>query len=566
MSAARNPFPTFGFNRALIASACACAAFLFAACFETRLAEPDKGGNSSETVALVDGKVVDASGYAVAGAWVALVPDDYNPVKGQALPAGLTAVTDAKGHYSLTKVPKGRYGLEAIHPNDGTRLFTEGNELREASETLASGTLRKPGRVRVRLPDYFRLPGGYLFVPHTRFAWPVTGTALEHGYIDMDSLPAASYAAVAFARDTDISVPDTLGRDLDVLPGDTLSVGILAGWKNSSRVNVNTTASGAYIGTDLKGFPMLVRLDAGNFDFTTASSDGSDLRFTKQDGTPIAHQIDHWDAVNKEAAVWVALDSVRGNDSTQYFRMHWGKSGALSRSDGPAVFGVAGFAAVWHLEEERAGTGAADVYRNSAANADHGLDSLSATDQGGVIGNGHLFRNDEYIRIPSATMALKPVRTITLSAWIKPTSTDSGGGEIASMGNDYGIRVSPNGNAYVFSFNVPRSDSTNFLLATTGVNLLDGAWHHFAASINVNHIDIYVDGVLAGSGTDPLGVIRYDGGPDFFIGHHGNGETQFDYTGSIDEVRMMPSIPGEVWLRFAYLTQKPGANAVKIQP
>ena len=246
--------------------------------------------------------------------------------------------------------------------------------------------------------------------------------------------------------------------------------------------------------------------------------------------------------------------------------MHWGKSRAASKSDGPAVFAGVGFSAVWHIEEEAAGTGTAGLYRNSAANANHGLDSLAATDLGGVIGNGHLFRNREYIRVPAATSALKPAKAVTLSAWVKPTGTDSSGGEIASMGNDYGIRVAPNGNAYMFCFNLPRLDSTNFLLVTSGVNLLDGAWHHFAGLLDGNHIDIYVDGVLAGSGDFPVGVNRYDGGPDFFIGHHGNGETVYDYTGYIDEVRVYQGIPEAAWLRLTYLTQKPGAAALRFSP
>ena len=246
--------------------------------------------------------------------------------------------------------------------------------------------------------------------------------------------------------------------------------------------------------------------------------------------------------------------------------MYWGKPEAVTHSDGAGVFAKAGYAAVWHLEEESAGTGKPGIYRNSAADANHGLDSIASTDQGGVIGNGSYFSNGEYIRVPTATAALKPPKTITLSAWIRPTAADSGGGEIASMGNDYGIRMDANKQAYAFSFNVPRTDSTNFLLATTGLDLMDGQWHLVAACLNGNHIDIYVDGLYITGSDFPLGVIRYDGGPDFFIGHHGNGETKYDYTGYIDEVRMVPAISDPATLRLSYLTQKPGAAALKISP
>jgi hypothetical protein len=561
MKAARSILPA-----AAAAWTASYALLVLTACFETRVADPSKEGNSSETVALVGGRVVDAEGHSVAGASVTLIPDDYNPVAGKPIPAGLKAVTDDQGGFALRKVPKGRYGLEAVHPDGGTRLFSEGNELRDAQASLPEDTLREPGRIRVRLPDYLKTPGGYVYLPHTPYAWPITGTALEHGYIDLAPLPPASYAALAFAADTDLSGADTLARDLDLLPGDSLNVALFAGWAHTARIGVNTTSGGSYLGVTVTGFPMLLRLTAADFDFASAAADGSDLRFSKADGAPMAYQIDHWDSGKKEAAVWVSLDTVRGNDSTQYFRMHWGKAGAVSRSDGAAVFAGAGYAAAWHLEEEEAGTGTPAVYRNSAADANHGFDSLASANRGGVIGNGHWFGNGEYVRVPKATQALKPFPAVTLSAWIRPAGVDSSGAEIATMGNDYGIRVAPNGNAYMFSFNVPRTDSSNFLLITDGVNLLDGAWHHFAGVLNGNHIEIYVDGVLAGAGDFPAGDFRYDGGSDFFIGTHGNGETKFDYTGYIDEVRVFPGVSSAARLRLAYLTQKPDAATLRVLP
>jgi hypothetical protein len=544
--------------------AAALAAAILAGCWEARVT--DAGGNSSETIAMVGGKVVDADGNGVKGAWVALVPDAYNPVAGPALPAGLIAATDGKGAYAFTKVPKGLYGIEARHPSDGTRLFAQGMDLKGSKESLPTDTLRQPGRLRVRLPDYFKDPGGYVFLPHTRFAWPVTGTALEHGYIDLDSLPACNYGAVAFAKDTNLAAADTLGRGLDLLPGDSLALGVFAGWAHAARIVINTTASGAGVGTTLTGFPMLVRLAYADLDFSQAAADGADLRFSKPDGTPLAYQIDHWDAAKREAAVWVALDTVRGNDSAQSFRMHWGKTGAVSRSDGPAVFGTAGFAAAWHLEEEAAGTGTAGLYRNSAANANHGTDSLTAGDRTGVIGNGHYFSPGEYVRVPGATSALKPAGTVSVSAWIKPGATDSGGAEIASMGNDYGIRVTPNGQAYLFNYDTTRTDSSNFLFETTGLNLLDDQWHLVTGILDGTRMEIYVDGVPAGGKDSPQGALNYDGGPDFFIGHHGNRETRWDYTGYIDEVRVLPAHPSAAWLRLAYLTQKPGAAVLKFFP
>lgn len=543
------------------------AALVLAACSADRVADPGKDGNSSETVALVGGKVVDANGNAVNGAWVALVPSAYNPVAAAALPAGLIASTNGKGEFAFSKVPKGKYGFEARHPADGTRLLNLGMDLEDTKkELLATDTLRKPGRVRVRLPDYFKEPGGYVYIPHTRFSWAVTGTAVEHGYLDLDSLPACDYGALAFSKDSNLAIADTLVRSLEVDPGDSLSVGAFAGWTRSARIFINTSATGAGVSANVVGYPMLVRLTASELDFSQALAAGADLRFSKPDGTPINHQIDHWDAVKREAAVWVLLDTVRGNDTAQWFRMHWGKPGAITRSDGPAVFASAGFAAAWHLEEEAAGTGHAGVYRNSAGNANHGLDSLSAADRGGVVGYGHYFAPGEYIRVPAATAALKPEKSLTLTAWVKATATDSDGAEVASMGNDYGLRIRPDGEAYIFNFNLPRSDSTNYVLQTSGQRLLDDQWHLFAGVWDGTRLMIYVDGTLVGSNDYPKGVMRYDGARDFFIGTHGNGETPYDYVGYIDEVRVRPGAADGAWQRLSHQTQKPGATVLRFVP
>jgi hypothetical protein len=540
----------------------AAAALWCTACFESRVAEPDKGGNSSETVAIASGTVVDAQGMPVPGARVALVPDAYNPIAAQDLPAGLVASSDGKGAFRFTEVPKGLYGIEALHPGNGMRLLKPGVDLQERVETLGEIALREPGRVRMGLPDYLTEPGGYVYIPHTRYAWPVDEAALDQGFLELDSLPASEYDAIAFSLDTNLAAADTLARQVAVAPGDSLTVGAFAGWRHSARITLNTTATGAALAESVADFPLLIRLTQGELDFSQTAPDGADLRFSKPDGTPLVYQIDHWDAAARTAALWVLLDTVRPDDSTQSIRMHWGKPGAASLSNGPAVFGRAGYAAVWHLEEEGAGTGTPGLYRNSAADADHGLDSLSTTDRGGVIGHGHYVATGEYIRVPAASAALKPAGDFAISAWVKATATDSGGGEIASMGNDYGIRVFPNGELHVFNYNLPKGDSTTFRYTTTGKNLLDGKWHLVAGVFKGTHIDTYVDGIFTGGSDFPRGVRRYDGGPDFFIGHHGNQEGSFDFTGHLDEVRVIPALPTAAWMKLAYATQRPGASVL----
>ncbi len=69
------------------------------------------------------------------------------------------------------------------------------------------------------------------------------------------------------------------------------------------------TVSGYTGSTPLADFPVLVRLSAtspSGFDYADCASDGSDIRFSDEDGNLIPHEIDTWDTTG-ESLVWVKL-------------------------------------------------------------------------------------------------------------------------------------------------------------------------------------------------------------------------------------------------------------------
>ncbi|MCX7727506.1 MAG: DUF2341 domain-containing protein, partial [Chitinispirillaceae bacterium] len=95
-------------------------------------------------------------------------------------------------------------------------------------------------------------------------------------------------------------------------------------WRDTTRILINTKPSGANISENVYSFPVLVRLNNLNFDFSKAKPNGADIRFAKSDGTHIPYYIEMWDTLNKKADIWVKLDTVYGNDSTKHFTMLWG--------------------------------------------------------------------------------------------------------------------------------------------------------------------------------------------------------------------------------------------------
>jgi len=121
-------------------------------------------------------------------------------------------------------------------------------------------------------------------------------------------------------------------------------------WQHSGSYYILPTPEGADLPATAseENFPLLVRLNRGNFDFTQASAKGEDIRFSAN-GKPLAYQIEEWDAAAGQASIWVRIPMIRGN-ARQEIKMHWGKPDAASESKGSAVFNESnGYVVVMHM-------------------------------------------------------------------------------------------------------------------------------------------------------------------------------------------------------------------------
>ena len=102
-----------------------------------------------------------------------------------------------------------------------------------------------------------------------------------------------------------------------------VSVVSYAAWSNSASLYILTTANGANLpaGAVETNFPVLVRLNANNFNFSQAKTNGEDIRFETADGTPLAYQIEQWDATGGIASIWLRIPLIQGN-TNQQIRMY----------------------------------------------------------------------------------------------------------------------------------------------------------------------------------------------------------------------------------------------------
>jgi hypothetical protein len=121
-------------------------------------------------------------------------------------------------------------------------------------------------------------------------------------------------------------------------------------WTGSQNIVLNTSASGANVAGTVTKFPVLIRLTSNEAAIVAAAKPGgADIRFSKSDGTtPLPYEIDTWEPWG--ASIWVLVDSVKGDNSSQFIKMYWGNPAAVSESNPGAVFDTAnGFVGVWNL-------------------------------------------------------------------------------------------------------------------------------------------------------------------------------------------------------------------------
>lgn len=341
--------------------------------------------------------------------------------------------------------------------------------------------------------------------------------------------------------------------------------GIASGWAHNTNAMLNTSATGAQVSSTQVGFPVLIRLNSGNFDFTQAQPDGRDIRFARLDGTPLAHEIERWDSPNTNAEVWVRVDTVYGNNTTQQFIMLWGNPLAQSTSTPTGVFGASnGFAGVWHLGQQASGTGSLGVYSN-ATGACHGDDFIAATGKGGVVGLGQEFNGaGDHIRLIDPTnFGLD--KAFSFEAWVRntwsfwPWWAHLWGDWTGMPSIEWAIRE---GRVYIaVRENLASGNGCDNLWGDQV--LAKGSWNHVAAVYESGAFKVYVNGVLDSSHTNSQLNDVNNSGNNKFIGAK-NDAGDFPLHGFIDEYRLSSVRRSDDWVRLSYENQKTEQSFVSL--
>lgn len=323
-------------------------------------------------------------------------------------------------------------------------------------------------------------------------------------------------------------------------------------WLYSKNITINTSATGHNILGNVINFPYVLRLSQFSFNFSQAKKNGEDIRFSKSGGAPLAYQINNWDSAGAKAAIWVKIDTILGNNATQYIKMYWGRPAASDSSNGRRVFDTQnGFAAVYHLEQPTGN--ALDATANALAAVPNGNVPALTT---GMIGSTQSFdgNGDYYNAGTGAPFNMSAVRTFSVSAWVYRQGAGADAWEgIATKfawqaGNYREYELMLNGD---FTINIS-SDGTGGTetIVRSGTTPNDNAWYYAAGTMDGAVMRLYVNG--AQTATANKTAVYNSANAPFLIG---KGDANQAFNGKIDEVRVSRVARSSDWIRLCYRNQ-----------
>ncbi|NQU41616.1 MAG: DUF2341 domain-containing protein [Lentisphaerae bacterium] len=276
----------------------------------------------------------------------------------------------------------------------------------------------------------------------------------------------------------------------------------------------------------LTNFPVLVSVTQFvGFAYGDADPNADDLRFTDENDVQLSYDIELWDT-NGASYVWVQVPELTSN---AMIWAYWDRGDAVVPSN--AVDGSTwanGFAGVWHMSEINA--------QDSTANGNHGT-AVGTPQLGTGIADGAIDfdTGGDYVSVPNQAALDITGTQLTLSMWIRPTSTANKGiimkGSTTSSQGVYHMSI----NAGYAQMRLNGSTSEGAGQATTpGGEILANNWYYLAATYDGAKQKIYRNGAL--SVEQPYSTAISSAAYPLNIGLYY--ATGYTFPGLMDEVRV----------------------------
>jgi hypothetical protein len=328
----------------------------------------------------------------------------------------------------------------------------------------------------------------------------------------------------------------------------------------SYRRRIVVPASSARGGSHAN-FPLWVELSGAWLKSTTddgkmASTDGRDLRFELENGTKLAHEIEHYDAGAGKLGAWVRLPELNADQPTVIL-VHYGKADLAESEENPSAVWQ-DYLAVWHLPgvEDVTSAGRLLTPSGTIADAPHGLGTGALA----LNGNGALRIDD------TAWLQGLPALSIQLRCRADTSGHDQGQLNVGQFGSDAVSDLVVRYQAVGFAGSQPSNVIHSKIRTTIGNTGVSSSamrqtttWQGLAVTWQSGDIspDLYIDGVkntpsfkneISGPATTLVSGPLHLGAGSRDSGNGG-------WVGLLDEVRFRAVKLDAAWIQAEHLNQ-----------
>ena len=314
-------------------------------------------------------------------------------------------------------------------------------------------------------------------------------------------------------------------------------------WTARTPVVLDTSATGYEIGDNAGDALVLLRLHSGNFDFSLAKEDGTDLRFVSEDDKiTYEHRVEKWDPLMGEAFVWISVPNVQNKAQAKF----WLYSGNPEITADEAADPKAVYDDTTILAYNFGAPTPADGTKNKNTASSGG--TLS---EGALIGPGMRLLGNTAIKIPASdTFKTNAGEPLTLSVWLKQTTINPKGVLFDwGTGADRFVLEFQNGSPII---------SIGSSKSTPGEALAPNVWKHLTVVSDGTATKLFVDGKEYSTLSAAMPAISGEA----TLGADAAGKNGL--VGEMDEFVLAKTARSPGWVRLSYTGQAGNDASTKL--